>query len=74
MTHLDLVAAAFTASSTALLATQRRFGFVMLAIGACLWAVVALRSRYNGRPVWGMLLSSAWTLTWAVCGWWMWRA
>lgn len=73
MTHLDLVAAAFTASSTALLATRRRLGFAALAVGALLWAAVACLSRYEGRPVWGMVASSAWTFSFAVYGWRKWK-
>lgn len=71
---LDLIAALLTGSSTLLLATGHRAGFLTLAAGACVWAAVALRARLGGRPIWWQVVSSVWTLCWSIYGWLQWHA
>ena len=73
LSHLDFLAAGLTGTSTVLLAMKRRTGFLILAAGAGAWAGVALLATYSGRHVWGMVLSSAWTFSWACWGWHKWR-
>lgn len=65
---LDLIAALLTGSSTLLLATGHRAGFLTLAAGACVWCAVALKARLGGRPIWWQAALSCWTFAWSIYG------
>lgn len=72
--HLDLFAAALTCLSTTLLACRRRAGFLTLICGSLAWLAVALLSSFQARPIWGMVLSSGWTILWSLIGWARWNS
>ena len=65
---MDIAAALLTGTSTVLLAMRYPAGFVFLMAGSVLWACVAYKARYKGRPIWWQVGMSAWTLCWAVYG------
>lgn len=69
---LDACAALCTGTSTLLLATHHRTGWLMLAAGVCFWMAVAMRGRLYGRRIWWMLASNVWTFGWALYGYLTW--
>lgn len=70
-TRLDLLAAVCTGSSTVCFATSNLVpAWCLLLAGSCLWLVVALRGRFEGRRIWGQVVSSVWTMAWSVIGLW----
>jgi hypothetical protein len=71
--RMDMIAAVLTALSTLLLAHRRRAGFLFLVCGSICWFAVACLSLIGQRHIYGMMFSSAWTVTWACVGWWRWR-
>jgi hypothetical protein len=67
---LDIVAALFTGTSTWAFALGKpRIAFVLLFIGALMWVGVAIMGSFDGRPIYGMLLSSANTIAGCAFGW-----
>ena len=64
MPPLDFLAAALTMASTPLIAHKKRIGWLILASGAALWCAVGLT-----EPLWGLVLSSLWTIWWSIQGW-----
>lgn len=67
--HLDLIAMIPTGASTWLFAYgKERLAFVGLIGGSLLWVGVALVGSMDGRPIYGMLVSSLNTMLAAAMG------
>ena len=65
---MDIAAALLTGTSTVLLAHRMPLGFLFLMAGSALWACVAYKARYKGKPIFWQIGMSAWTFGWSCYG------